>query len=404
MVSNLFPPAVHGGYERECATLVEHLRKTHPVLVLTSTEGRGSSGDRSVVRRLPFVGPGRVRSLLAPIDALRAVRTARQALSSFDPELVYIWNGANIPQAALRVFETSGVPVAYRVCEHWFGRIYKSDRFIRHLEPGETGARGLWARLMRLLNRLPSLRLETTRSIPVAVCWNSEALRRLSGVPATAEVYLERIVHPATRQGETLVGLMRDPAADPLIAYIGRIDEHKGTRVAFEALALLHRDHGIPARLAVAGSGDARFLDTLRRLAGELDIVAAVEELGQLDTAALAALLGQAHAVVVPSVWEEPAGLICIEAALAKVPVVASRVGGIPELLRDERDALLFPPGDARACADALARTIRDGPATAVRVATAFDRVQPFRLPTYLERMDEFLQASRATVPGRRAE
>jgi glycosyltransferase involved in cell wall biosynthesis len=184
--------------------------------------------------------------------------------------------------------ETSGVPVAYRICEHWFGRLYRSDRFMRHLEPGDRGLRGVWARLMRLLYRLPGLRLDASRAVPVAVCWNSEALRRLSGVPATADVRLDRVVHPATRRGEAFDGIPRAPASDPLIAYIGRIDEHKGTRVAYEALAALREDHGIPARLAVAGTGDERYLAGLRRLAAELGIAEAVEERGQLDLASLA--------------------------------------------------------------------------------------------------------------------
>jgi glycogen synthase len=398
VVSNLFPPAVQGGYEVECATVVEHLRSRHRVMVLTSTEGKGEAGDADVVRRLPFVGPSRARSLLAPVDALRAARTARSVLASFAPDLVYVWNGAAIPQAALRVIETSAVPVAYRICEHWFGRIYRTDRFMRHLEPGERGLRGVWARLMRLLNGLPGLRLDTSRKVPVAVCWNSEALRRLSGVPATADVRLERVVHPATRRGEAFADIPRAPAPDPLIACIGRIDEYKGTRVAYEGLAALRADHGIPARLVVAGSGEEGFLTGLRRLAAELGIAGAVEERGQLGLDGLVKLLGEAHAVVVPSVWDEPAGLVCVEAALARVPVVASRVGGIPELLRDGRDALLFPPGDAGACAEALARTLRDGEATAGRVESAYEAVQAFRLPAYLERMDEFLEASRAAL------
>ena len=82
------------------------------------------------------------------------------------------------------------------------------------------------------------------------------------------------------------------------------------------------------------------------------------------------------------------------------MPVVASRVGGIPELLRDGKDALLFAPGDAGACADALVRTLRGREATASRVRSAYKAVQAFRLPAYLERMDEFLVAARASLPA----
>jgi glycosyltransferase involved in cell wall biosynthesis len=400
VISNLFPPAVQGGYELECATVVEHLRRHHSVLVLTSVRGSGLEPEAGVLRRLPFVASGRVRSLLAPLDAIRAARTMRQVLASFQPSLVYVWNGAMIPQAALRIAETSGVRVAYRICEHWFGRLYRSDRFMRHLHPGERGLRGVWARLMRLVNRHPALRLDVTRRVPVAVCWNSESLRSLSAVPATAEMLLERVVHPATNKAEALDGLRRAPAAVPTVAFIGRVDEYKGAHVAYQAIADLRDHHGIIARLVVAGFGDTRYRAHLRKVAARLGISGNVEDRGTLDVEGLADLLTEAHVVVVPSVWAEPAGLVCLEAALARVPVVASRVGGIPELLREEVDALLVPPGDARACAEAMARTLHDESATAARVERAFEAVQRFRLPAYLERMDEFLRATVAALPS----
>jgi glycosyltransferase involved in cell wall biosynthesis len=255
---------------------------------------------------------------------------------------------------------------------------------------------------MRLVNRLPVLQLDPARPVAAAVCWNSEALRRLSPAPPSVDVALERIVHPATRQGEAFVGLPRRPAQVPTIVYIGRIEGYKGVDVAYRALALLRDRHGVAARLVVAGSGDAGYEAELRELAAELGLGDAVEERGKLDTEALANLLGEAHAVVVPSVWEEPAGLVCVEAALARVPVVASRVGGIPELLRDEDDALLFTPGDADACAGALARTLREPEATARRVASAFAAAQRFRLPAYLEGMDAFLDDALVALSGRR--
>ncbi len=391
VISNLYPPAVEGGYELECETVVQHLRARHSVMVLTSTRGSESDPDPGVVRRLPSPGPAHARSLLAPLDAIRAAVITRRALASFLPDLVYVWNGAGIPQAAIRVAETSGVPVAYRVCEHWFGDLYRSDRFMRHLLPGDSGLRAIWAAAMRLVNRLPVLRLDPVRRVAAAVCWNSEALRRLSPAPPSVDVALDRIVHPATRQGEAFVGIPRRPAEVPTIVYIGRIEAYKGVGVAYRALAALRDRHGVAARLVVAGSGDARYQEELRELARELSIDGAVEERGKLDTEALAKVLAEAHAVVVPSVWEEPAGLVCVEAALARVPVVASRIGGIPELLRDEDEALLFTPADADACAAELARTLGEPDATARRVDQAFTAAQRFRLPAYLDGMDAFL-------------
>ena len=391
VISNIYPPAVEGGYEVECAAVVDHLRERHRVLVLTSTRGSESGRTPGVVRRLPWPGPARARSLLAPVDAVRAAVTARRALASFRPELVFVWNGATIPQAAIRIAETSGPPVAYRVCEHWFGQLYRSDRFTRHLLPGDRGLRAVWAALMRLVNRLPVLRLDPTRPVPAAICWNSQALKRLSPAPPSVQVALERFVIPATAQSETFVGIARNPAEVPTIAFIGRLEPYKGLDVVYRAVAALRDEHGLEVRLEVAGSGDRDYQSSLSELAAELSIGAAVEHRGKLDPAGLRRMLTEAHVVAVPSVWDEPAPLVCAEAALARVPVVASRVGGIPEMLRDEEQTLLFEPGDAEDCALALARTLREPEATARRVDSAFEAAQRFRHPAYLELIDDFL-------------
>jgi glycogen synthase len=391
VISNLYPPAVTGGYELECSGVVEHLRQRHEVLVLTSTRG-GGQPEEGVARVLPPVPPGsRLRSLRAPLDAVRAARDTRRVLSEFRPELVYVWNGAQIPQAAIRVAETSGVPVAYRICEHWFGHMYRSDRFMRHLYGDDRGVRAAWAALVRLVNRLPQLRLDPGRPVDAAVCWNAEAVRRLSPAPPSARVVLERIVYPATSQGEEMVDLRRSPAAAPTVACVGRVTPEKGTDVAYRAIAELRDRHGIEARLVVAGAGDDDFRERLRRLADELSIAHLVDDRGQLAWPAVKALLAEAHVTVVPSVWEEPAGLVCVEAALARVPVVASRVGGIPELLHDAEHALLCPPGDAPALADALARTLSEPDETAGRCERAFARAQDLRYGPYLAHMDAFL-------------
>ena len=110
--------------------------------------------------------PGKRTTLRAPLATLRAVRTTRRILREFRPELVFVWNGTDIPQAAIRVAETAGVPVVYSIAEHWFARLYLADPFMRYLFPGERGVRALWGLVIRLVNRHPSLRLEVERKVP----------------------------------------------------------------------------------------------------------------------------------------------------------------------------------------------------------------------------------------------
>ena len=96
-----------------------------------------------------------------------------------------------------------------------------------------------------------------------------------------------------------------------------------------------------------------------------------------------------------PSVWDEPFPLVTIEGALARVPLVASDVGGIGEGMHDEEHALLFGRGDAgRGGRRARARARRTAEATAARVERARARAEEFRIGPYLD-AQEALRARR---------
>jgi len=101
---------------------------------------------------------------------------------------------------------------------------------------------------------------------------------------------------------------------------------------------------------------------------------------------------------VVPSLWAEPFPLVTIEGALARVPIVASRAGGIPEQLEDGRHALLFPPGDASACAEAIAQLISHPAETTERVERAFERASSLSWESYLRATDAFIAESLAAL------
>ena len=172
----------------------------------------------------------------------------------------------------------------------------------------------------------------------------------------------------------------RPPSQPPTIAFVGRLEEQKGPSVAYRALAALRDRHGIDAQLKLAGRGSPTKLLLLERLAKELGI----EEQRGAARAPRSCRRGVApagsSALLVPSTWQEPFGLVLIEAALARVPVVGSRSGGMPEALEEDAHALFFPIGDAAACADALARVLTDAPETDARTARAFDHASRAQL------------------------
>ncbi len=426
VVSTLYPPVAFGGYEVECSAVVERLRERHEVLVLTSGErGRettrlagGADGDAAdgvggasgggalggavadgapsgvaVRRELARLTPDARGALRAPSASLRAAAAAQRALA-WRPDFVYCWNGAAIPQAVLRVLADSGVPMAFRVCEHWFGGLFLADQYMRELMPHRRApGRAVWAAGCRALNALPQLRLQPGAPLRTAISWNSEAIRAMVSTPPFLGPVLERVGHSVPRFGELYAGIVRDPAPEPEIVFLGRVTPYKGVAVAIETLALLRTAHNIPAQLVVIGPADADHGEEMRRLAERLDVAGAVRWHGPASPEQAAAALARAHALIVPSIWREPFPLVTIEGAFARVPLVAADVGGIGEGMHDEEHALLFAPGDAAAAADALARTLREVSQTAARVSRARGRaLAMFRVGPYLDAQERFVE------------
>ena len=400
VISDVYPPVAYGGYERQCAALVNALRERHDVTVLTSDLRRNEVEPHPDVRReLPHTHGGKREVVRAPSLAVRAATVARDVIAAVDPEIVYVSNSVVIPQAAVCVALNRGLPLVYRLSEWWFAQsLHTGDRFLRHLLPGDRRLRRAFAPVFRLWNHLPALRLDPAQHVRIAVSWCSNDLRGRVALPQMFEPVLERTIYPGSANGRAFAALDRRPSPRVTIAYVGRLTTAKGVEVAYRALARLRRDSGIDARLVLAGPSEPATRRNLDRLAEELGISGEVELLGPLDTPALGRLLGQAHAIVIPSVEPEAFGNVCIEAGLARVPIVASRVGGIPEALRDGRDALLFAPGDDAACAAALAETVADAAATGVRVRCAFARMREFSLERYVTASEQFIIEARAVL------
>jgi glycosyltransferase involved in cell wall biosynthesis len=389
VVSDLFPPVAFGGYESETAALVDGLRDRHDVLVLTSNRGNAPR-DASVRRELRYVGPRRREALAAPARARQAVAVMKRALDEFRPELVYVANSVAIPQAAPLAAAATGLPVVYRLSELFMASaLYTGDRYLRTLLPGERGVRGGWARAMRLHNR--RLGLDPTRPHRAAVSWGSDALREHVSLPRVVEPVLERTIYPASAQEETFEAVDRRPSQEPTVLYLGRVTTAKGIEVAYRALAALRREHGVAARLVQVGTAKPEMAGALRDLAAELDLTGAIENRGQLGTDELASVFAEAGALVLPTVEWEAFGLVLVEAGLARVPIVAARIGGVPELVEHGKHALLFEPGDPSACAAALAEVFQQPELARKRADDAYHRMQQFSVARYREESERFL-------------
>jgi glycogen(starch) synthase len=157
------------------------------------------------------------------------------------------------------------------------------------------------------------------------------------------------------------------PFDPPRVLLLGRLVDEKGFDVALRACAQVVAS--MPdVRVLVAGDGPARA--DLVALVDDLGLTEKVEWLGSVPGDGVPAVLARATVVAMPSRYAEPFGLVAVEAALAGRPVVASAVGGLPEVIHHERTGLLVPPDDTAALTAALQRVLGDR-ALATRLGTA---------------------------------
>lgn len=139
-----------------------------------------------------------------------------------------------------------------------------------------------------------------------------------------------------------------------LIVAIGNLYPVKGHRVLVQALAMLARSHpDLRWRLAIAGRGEEEA--ALRALAHDGGIAERVSLLGFRTD--VPDLLAAADVFVMPSL-SEGLPLALVEAMASGVAIVASDVGGIPEVVTRDVDAVLAPPGDAGRLADSIATLV----------------------------------------------
>jgi glycosyltransferase involved in cell wall biosynthesis len=171
-----------------------------------------------------------------------------------------------------------------------------------------------------------------------------------------------------------------------LLGVVAQLSPWKGQDTAIEALRLL-RDQRVDAHLLIVGSAkfvaastrfdNEAYVDRLRRLVADVGLEDRISWLGECDD--VRELERALDILLLPS-QEEPFARAIIEAMALEVPVLATNVGGPPEIIRDGCEGYLLPPGDPAAWARAVQVVIESaergrelGRAGRVRVAEAFD-------------------------------
>ena len=315
-----------GGAERHLVDLARRLHgRGHTVVVACSVGGPGADELEAAGVRVEVLCRRVVKRRLSVAWAWRL----RRLVTSFDPDVVHAHLHAACWAAALALVGSRRRLVMTDQTEGpWRGRL--------------AGAMSTWA----------YARAERVIAVSEAIA------RRLCdyGVPRERISVVRNTVVPADP--------VERPAEGRTVGVIARLVPEKGLEDFVEAMAALRGEDGT-TRAVIVGDGPLR--DALEERCTALGLDGAVAFWGERTDAR--SLLRKFDVLAVPS-RAEGTPLTILEAMWAGVPLVATTAGGIPEQIRDGREALLVSPGDVAGLADALRRVL-DRRALARRLAAS---------------------------------
>ena len=278
----------------------------------------------------------------------------------FRPDVIHVHNLHSFPAGFVLAIASLGVPTIQTVhdlslvCTNGWcvlpdGRLCSGGPGRKCLEEGcETNA-PYDARIVQAA----ALRLQLLRSGFDAFLSPSEFVAERCRENGLADVH----VIPYRVDPELLSERPAERATNHLL-FAGRLAPEKGLRTLIEALPRVAEAHP-DVKLSIVGRGPDEA--DLRALATRVGVDVNVTFPGRIPRAEVMDLLRTCTALVVPSHWCENSPVSCYESLLAGLPMIASDIGGIPELVRDGVTGLLVRPRDAGDLAEKLTQILGDG-------------------------------------------
>ncbi len=370
LVSNLYPPYVEGGAEilaRDVA--MELTRLGHEVLILTSyydlAKARKDEGVWRTLRIFPVAHFDKRRSALRQIGQLynfyrryhcaANARELRRVIAETKPDVLYIWEVTGIGVTSLmKALARLEIPIVFHLGSYWL--LYASKP---ETEQSRIQASAL---KQRLIGSFPIPK----HASMIAVSETVKQQHVEAGIDAAR---IEVIYNGIDASFLDLPEAERAESEDERpfqLLYVGRLRVEKGIAVIFKALSLLAKERSVlksgelPFHLHIFGSGDKVYIDELQALLSEKELSGAVTFHGKIPQHELIAWYDRADVMLVPSLWQEPFGLVIAEGMARKLPVIASNLGGPAEILTSGVNGLLVTPGDEQDLAEAIGKLLDD--------------------------------------------
>jgi GT2 family glycosyltransferase/glycosyltransferase involved in cell wall biosynthesis len=404
-----FPPDAHGGTEAYVRDLASAFttRGDDDVAVFTR-HGDGTARELSVRRwKDGAVAVASVNNTFHSCESYESSytnpaieRIVGDFLDEWRPDIVHLHHLTCLSTGIPRQAAHRGIPVVMTLNDYWLichrGQLVDLDgrrclgpwngrcarclppgalaspsafRSLRTLQsfpiPGVSAAIGIAARVREAATPADDIRgatvarLEHMRSAVADVRFFLVPSATLAAAFAAFGLREDRVIR--CNQGISTARferIQRTPSTYLRAGFAGGLQPTKGADILVDALDQLAGERVTVDVLGSSGGyhGDRHFAEALTTRLGHQ----AIRRLGSVSHERMPAILEDIDVLVVPSTWIENAPFIIREAFAAGVPVIASNLGGMAEMVRDGVDGLLFPAGDSAALAAALRRLIEN--------------------------------------------
>jgi glycosyltransferase involved in cell wall biosynthesis len=342
-----------GGAERHAQLLRDALvERGHEVLVL-ATDKNAVGRDVFADVMVPAIAGGAARRLTRYAFYGRAYSALRRVVRTFRPDIIHFHTVGELSPSVL--LAAHGVP--------YIVTVHGPEDFTLALLPWQLPASDYknhtyqWSDIT-LVGRLRYAYLRFLQR-PLYLL----ALRRCAGFVAPSRFMAHALTEEAApeliEQIYNGINLPDQCPATPggRLLFVGRLEAVKGVEILLRAFARIHRAHP-EVELSIFGDGERR--GDLEQLADDLGTSGSVRFYGWTGEEEVRSALADSTALVIPSVWPENLPTVALEAIGVGRAIVASRVGGMPELIDEGRTGLLTAPYDVAELAGALETLLAD--------------------------------------------
>lgn len=380
VVVNLFPPLHAGTFDLRCQNITDNLKKRgHEILILTSKYGLlNEQRDPEIERRFILQGVFDLPRITkyGPLKEMEIHnnQVLQETLDSYQPEIVFVWSMQGLSKSLIFTLRNSRVPTGYDVGDDWLSRGIRTDPWLRWWNAPELP---LADKLQRASIELSGGRDKINRLAPTQMTRGYDRVKELYGPVEALErvtpnsigafnfprVYFcsntlkeeaewagfrvshADVIYPGIPT-DRFYGELKPPSA-PVKKFLLVTEMHalSGVMTALDALRQA-RENKLQASLSIYGSGESEQVAQIRSYVIQHQLP--VEFLAASSTQKeLPQIYRQHDAYIYTAETDEPFSISTLEAMASGLPVIASRAGGVRELVRHGETGLVYTPGDS---------------------------------------------------------